>query len=57
MKLTSFKAFLGFVLFVFAAAASLRADVIVDNLSQPTADYFGPIGSDLRYPPAPIPFN
>jgi hypothetical protein len=46
MKPTSFKAFLGFVFFVSAATVSLRAAVIVDNLSQPTADYFGPIGSD-----------
>jgi hypothetical protein len=46
MKLTSIKAFVEFFFFVFAAAASLRAAVIVDNLSQPTANYFGPIGSD-----------
>jgi hypothetical protein len=46
MKLTSIKAFLGFVFFVFAAAVPLRSAVIVDNLSQPTEDYFGPIGSD-----------
>jgi hypothetical protein len=68
MKPTSFKAFLEFVFFAFATAVSLRAAVIVDNLSQPTANYFGPIGSDsnkndfligqeFTFPAGPNPFQ
>jgi hypothetical protein len=68
MKPTSFGAFLEFAFFFFAAAVSLRAAVIVDNLSQPTANYFGPIGSDsnkndfligqeFTFPAGPNPFQ
>ncbi len=33
-------------LLMFTVAASLQADVIVNNLSQPTDNYFGPIGDN-----------
>jgi hypothetical protein len=33
-------------LFTFAAATFARADVIVNNLTQPTGNYYGPIGDD-----------
>jgi hypothetical protein len=38
------KIFLFFLL--MAASAMVRADVIVDNLEQPTQDFYGPIGDD-----------
>lgn len=31
---------------ILTAAAAVRADVIVNNLNQPTQNYFGPIGGD-----------
>lgn len=34
------------LLLIFAGLGQLRADVMVDNLGQPTENYFGPIGSD-----------
>lgn len=34
------------LLVVMATALPIRADVIVDNLTQPTRGYFGPIGND-----------
>src|SRR5580658_6496472 len=66
MKLTSVEAIVCFA--CFAAAVSLRAAVIVDNLNQPTADYYGPIGSDsdnndfligqeFTFPAGPNPFQ
>jgi hypothetical protein len=45
MKLTGIKS-LVFFLFLLMTVVSVRADVIVDNLNQPTQNYFGPIGSD-----------
>ena len=44
MKSISVKALLSVV--VLAVGALVHADVIVDNLNQPTANYFGPIGDD-----------
>jgi hypothetical protein len=38
------RTFLGFLLLIAACLA--RADVIVDNLADPTGEYFGPIGDD-----------
>jgi hypothetical protein len=44
MKAMHVKSLLVFVM--LAAGAFARADVIVDNLGQPTQNYFGPIGDD-----------
>jgi hypothetical protein len=44
MKLICARVPLFFIVFFFAALA--RADVIVDNFSQPTLGYYGPIGDD-----------
>ncbi|MGH7953675.1 MAG: choice-of-anchor R domain-containing protein, partial [Limisphaerales bacterium] len=35
-----------FLFFLVLIAASVHADIIVDNLNQPTQGYFGPIGDD-----------
>lgn len=46
MSLTSAKNLL--LSIMFAAALPVRADVMVSNLSQPTENYFGPIGVDAN---------
>lgn len=66
MKLISVKIIV--FLICFAGTVSLRADVIVDNLGQPTSNYYGPIGSDsntndfligeeFTFPSGPNPFK
>lgn len=56
------------VFFTLIAATFVRAEVIVDNLNQPTSYYFGPIGSDsnnndfligqeFSFPSGPNPFQ
>jgi hypothetical protein len=46
MKILRIGVFISFVLLM--AMAGVRADVIVDNLNQPTRGYFGPIGTDAN---------